>query len=740
MITTPELYQGLIDEEINKMNYLKQQTEQLKQALADAEANGVDKTSEDWRNMYNQIRQNTNAIMEQEAAVHDLVKAQIELINTTAENQLNALNIRKDYLNNQIEKLELQGYVASSGMYKRLINENESRMAILAQQKLNLEHALNDAVQTKGLQEGSQAWHDMKSKIDEVTNSMMELELETLEYQKTLKELEWEKFDRIHSDISNVTSETDFLKTLFENEDMYGEDGKLTDAGKTMVGLHAQNYVTYREQAEMYKEEIDKINAELANDPYNDALIQRKNELTQASQDAISAAKDERLALIELAKEGYQAQIDSIKELIDAKKEQLQVDKSLYEYQKTIEEKTKNIASIQKQLAALSGDNSEENRAKIQKLQVDLEEAQKDLEETQYDKWYDDQTEMLDNLMEEYEELMNKEMEKNDANLQEMLAVANQNAADIKSSIEKAAGDVGYNITQDLNAVWHTDLNGIGNIVSTIPGTLENIEKYIKTMYANSMNLADIGVAENGGDTTITNPETARTFVTQMYQGLLGRDPEEDGFNYWTDRLTNGETVEEIVRGFIDSEEFKASNVDQNAFINGLYKGVLGRTADLDGFKFWKDKMNAEGLSYQDLANLFLESDEFLLPQTWLRMLEAKPQGSLTNAVNIGEGSLRVGTSNISAAQLSELQEAANNLITTQYQQMISGLQNRLPAVNTNNNQSSISVGDINLNLPNVVDENSFIKTMQGARVQKLLRASIIDPIMGRGNMNIYTV
>jgi predicted O-methyltransferase YrrM len=51
--------------------------------------------------------------------------------------------------------------------------------------------------------------------------------------------------------------------------------------------------------------------------------------------------------------------------------------------------------------------------------------------------------------------------------------------------------------------------------------------------------------------------EKSKDIVLGLYQGILGRDPDEEGMAMWTDALMNGLPVSEVARRFIASEEFE---------------------------------------------------------------------------------------------------------------------------------------------------------------------------------------
>ncbi len=79
------------------------------------------------------------------------------------------------------------------------------------------------------------------------------------------------------------------------------------------------------------------------------------------------------------------------------------------------------------------------------------------------------------------------------------------------------------------------------------------------------------------------NPlDTPEYFVRQQYVDLLGREPDEGGFNYWSDRILEcGSDVacvnarrRDVAAAFFIEAEFQQTG----SFIYGIYKGSLGRS------------------------------------------------------------------------------------------------------------------------------------------------------------------
>lgn len=186
----------------------------------------------------------------------------------------------------------------------------------------------------------------------------------------------------------------------------------LTNSQKLIMLIYALNLVIhsmiskqlYMAQSDDYAKGIQEIDKEIAKDPYNTDLLERRQELFKAQQEATSNAEQEKQSIKSLVEEGIKAQLDALQKLIDKYKEALNSKKNLYDYQKSVNEKTSNIASIQKQINAYGGENSEETQSKIQQLQQNLKEAKSDLEDTEYQQYLSDQEQLLDTFYDETEE------------------------------------------------------------------------------------------------------------------------------------------------------------------------------------------------------------------------------------------------------------------------------------------------------------------------------------------------
>lgn len=137
-------------------------------------------------------------------------------------------------------------------------------------------------------------------------------------------------------------------------------------------------------------------------------------------------------------------------------------------------------------------------------------------------------------------------------------------------------------------------------------------------------------------------------FVLIAYRALLGRDPGGTEPAYWVDKLNTGTTRQEVVDGFIDSQEFRAIAAsygilttgggsvqpipDSNTFfgrgfddavlfvafnsrvmefVKRFYDLVLERDFEVGGMDYWMTQLISRASTASDIANGFFFSTEF---------------------------------------------------------------------------------------------------------------------------------
>lgn len=476
------------------------------------------KSFQEW---YEKALDCNDAILELSESLAELYQDKFDNTQNDFENQLSLLEHMTNVYNNGIDNLEERGYLASTRYYEALGNVEKQNIDILNQELSDLTAKMSEAVNSGAIEEGSEAWYEFQQNINEVKESIQESQTELVKFNNEIREINWERFDYLQEQISNITEETEFLIDLMENSDLYTDNGQLTDTGMATMGLHGQNYNVYMAQADKYAEELLKINQEIAEDPNNTKLLDRREELLEAQRDSILAAEDEKQAIVDMVKEGINLELDALQDLIDKYEESMDSAKDLYDYQKKLKDQTSEIAKLQKQLAAYSGDDSEENRATVQKIKVDLADAMEDLEETQYENYISEQKKLLDNLYDEYEAVLNERLDNVDALISDMIDSINTNSASIADTLATEAGKVGYVITDNEKAIWSNEGGAFSIItkygesflsqMTSVNDVMSKIAIKIGAMVTESEEIADTTIDTATPSTPATVPSSTPT-------------------------------------------------------------------------------------------------------------------------------------------------------------------------------------------------------------------------------------
>lgn len=253
----------------------------------------------------------------------------------------------------------------------------------------------------------------MQSSIDDCTSSILDAEKALIEYDNAIRQINWDAFDRTRDDVEDLINETDFLVELLKDVGITDDNGNMTKEGQAAQALLAQKYQLYLNQAKAYKDEISKINEDLANDPYDKELLDRKQDLIDKEQEAIKSAMSEKDAIKDLTNDAYTDFIDKLGDAIDKYKELMSTMKDAYDYEKSIREKTEALNALEKQYSAYQGDNSEEGKKNIQQLKEQINSAKDDL-------------------------------------IQNIIEQSNENASDISQTITSTAENYGYNLSKSL--------------------------------------------------------------------------------------------------------------------------------------------------------------------------------------------------------------------------------------------------------------------------------------------------
>ncbi len=102
--------------------------------------------------------------------------------------------------------------------------------------------------------------------------------------------------------------------------------------------------------------------------------------------------------------------------------------------------------------------------------------------------------------------------------------------------------------------------------------------------------------------TLSVGPDTQEALIQRLYEGLLGRGGDTSGLSFWDSALSTG-SPSAIAANFPTSPEYlSAHGTMTNAqFVDSLYQGFLGRAPDPSGGGFWTGLLD-NGVSRADVV------------------------------------------------------------------------------------------------------------------------------------------
>lgn len=100
-------------------------------------------------------------------------------------------------------------------------------------------------------------------------------------------------------------------------------------------------------------------------------------------------------------------------------------------------------------------------------------------------------------------------------------------------------------------------------------------------------------------------------FVFRLYEKALQRSAEIDGLNYYCSEIINKRvTPIEAAQNFIFSPEFQGKNFNNVEYVKVLYRTFMGREFDVSGLNYHLERMN-NGVTREEILKGFAYSPEF---------------------------------------------------------------------------------------------------------------------------------
>lgn len=472
--------------------------------------------------------------LEQEEKIEASYQRQIENIKEEYSLLLDMNNARKSTIDSKIAALQANGYGISTNLYKM-------------QQKLDQENysatlkEINDVSQEMKHLHGD-ALTKAKIELESLKQQAWDYQKSWAEIQKTINEINLAKIERIGTMLNYQADNLDYMQEILSHSDFTSSDkeiGGLTTEGLANAALTFAKMGNNNEQIANIYDQIAEKQRQLKAGEYvdnGDQLTAELNELIQKARELEKANYDSGESIKSMLIDSLNSLSSALDENISKYKEALQTQKDLYDYRKKMADQLKSIASLEKQLAALQGSDTEEARARIQKLQIQLENEQQNLKEMEYDKYIQDQEEMLDKVSSDFQDFIANVSEQSVSEIcQAMSDAVTDNMEEINTSIAEAfaestkIGEVASSIQGLSHIIEGLDFAGK---VSTTTDSNGNVSYEFTDNNGNKINTqvntrgTVTGVSVNGKDISLpdkkdTKSENSSTPNTERDIALL---------------------------------------------------------------------------------------------------------------------------------------------------------------------------------------------------------------------------
>lgn len=719
----------------------------------------------DCQDLYDKAQDAADAVQSLNIEIRQLAKSRFDNIQSQFEEVVGKINSIKDLYGKDNDLLEEQGWFASTLLNSSMIEQEQKNLEKLEQERDALTKALNSAMASGKIEAESEDWYSMQSAIDDCTSSIYDAKKALVEYDNAIRQINWDAFDRTRDDVSNLIDETQFLVDLLKDEDITDDNGNMNDNGKAAQALIAQKYQLYLNQAKAYKDEILKINEELTNDPYDKELLDRKQELIKAQQEAINSSISEKDALKDLVQEGYDTFLDKLDEVIQKYKDLMNQQKDAYDYEKSIAEKTKALNALEKQYSAVQGDNSEEGKKNIQQLKDQINTAKDDLKDTEYEKLISDTEKILDQLQSDVKSWFDQRIDEFDVTMQEIIDQSNENASNISQTITSTAENYGYKLSESMSSIWSLNANNITNGINSVLGDFSN--KFVEGNNAinkvcGDINAAVQGLLKNSNDEAQrVADEIARQQAEQNANtdgGYSDGGGSSDSGDDWSDNWDNSDSGSsddggsDGVNWIYEEDSYPKDLLDiENSIVDRLkYNSIASSFGARAGYY---EQITGDS-DYYGTAEQNIRLLNYLKNNGYRKGTKSATAGiHRTDEDGLGSevifskkyGTLRkldTGDMVFNKDQVEKLWNLSKGITTpNMYMDNLGAKLPDIPNISNNlANKVDVSYGDVSLSFPNVHNYEDFMKqAQQDPKFEKMVQNMTLGQTLGRNSLSKLT-
>ena len=546
----------------------------------------------EFQDLYDKALDCADAISDLNAQYVELANQRLSNIQQDFEGLVDVTDAIYDNFSAGNDIREAMGQTADISNLERMIYERNNGAKWLRGEFEKMNQELTYMMNQGSIKKYSEDWYAWQAELHNISAALKKNQADVIELRQQIREVRWQTFEDAVGKIDAANDELDHTLSLIDDLNSFVSDsGVLNATGITKIGLLGKQLGNARQLVAEYSNAISLLNTELYNgnisqEQYNEEMQEYKS----AQQDAISSVKEYRDAIVDLIKDGINAETDAMQKLVDKRKEDLQAQKDAADYAKSLRDQTSTINKIQAQITALEGDDSASAQAQLRNLKNQLREEQMNLQDMQDDHRYEELINGYDAAMEQFEAIQNAEIENLETSLdaqnqaiQTMLGVAKEQYQTVYNELNHIAEVYGFKLSSDLSDPWKNAQNAAQAYKEAVDKVIAEISVNVSKLPSLSTGTADVTYAENVDPSRPTPEPQAPATKTPAASSTAGM---VSGIGPMLRVGSRGDSVKAL-QSALNQMGYNAGNVD----------GIFGNNTKNAVVRFQRDNgISADGI------------------------------------------------------------------------------------------------------------------------------------------------
>lgn len=222
-------YQTYMDKanSVGLSDYYKNLVQNGGMSIEDVTDDTLKEQIQTYKEYYEKALAASDAVQDLRDNLAELAKTKFDNLVKEYDNKISNIDHVVTTIENEVSGVEKLNKIAGKSFYTALIEQENQRLKDLEGKKSSLLSSINESVYNGSIEYGSEQWHEMKSEIDSVDESIQDANNSLIEYKENLKEVAKLNFDNLKEQFENalsiITDGSDLVDAYISQTEASGE-------------------------------------------------------------------------------------------------------------------------------------------------------------------------------------------------------------------------------------------------------------------------------------------------------------------------------------------------------------------------------------------------------------------------------------------------------------------------------------------------------------------------------------